>query len=261
MPRTMLTDQHWSKLITILRNFRIYLKPKLRSFVEAILYRIRTGCPWRDLPSEFGKSNSIFKKYSRWSKKSKFMEILKLIAVDADCEWVFIDGSHVRAHQHATGISDQAISKSVGGNSSKIHLAVDANGNPVEFIITDGTTHDVKVAPELLSLLDLEHTDTVCADKGYDSDVLREQIIATATKANIPKKSNTKSNNDHMDWYLYKIRHLVENAFARLKQFRGVATRYDKLKRNYESAVALACIFVWIPLLRRNPLRIIKANL
>ena len=64
-----------------------------------------------------------------------------------------------------------------------------------------------------------------------------------------------------MDWYLYKIRHLVENAFARLKQFRGVATRYDKLKRNYESAVALACIFVWIPLLRRNPLRIIKANL
>ncbi|EKU40339.1 transposase [Acinetobacter proteolyticus] len=52
----------------------------------------------------------------------------------------------------------------------------------------------------------------------------------------------------HMDWYLYKIRHLVENMFCRLKQFRGIATRYDKLKRNYQSAVALACIFLWLPL-------------
>ena len=62
-------------------------------------------------------------------------------------------------------------------------------------------------------------------------------------KANIPKKTNSQSNNDHMDWYLYKIRHLVENMFCRLKQFRGIATRYDKLKRNYQSSVALACIF------------------
>lgn len=68
MPRTMLTDQHWSKLETIFRNFRIYLKQNLRNFIEAILYRIRTGCPWRDLPSAFGKPNSIFKKFSRWSK-------------------------------------------------------------------------------------------------------------------------------------------------------------------------------------------------
>ena len=65
MPRTMLTDQHWSKLENIFRNFRIYLKQNLRNFIEAILYRIRTGCPWRDLPA-----------------------------------------SHVRAHQHATGIKD-----------------------------------------------------------------------------------------------------------------------------------------------------------
>ncbi len=54
MPRTMLNDQHWSKLETILRNFDIYLKRNLRHFIEAILYRIRTGCPWRDLPPDFG---------------------------------------------------------------------------------------------------------------------------------------------------------------------------------------------------------------
>ncbi|RZG71451.1 transposase, partial [Acinetobacter sp. WCHAc060033] len=120
MPRTMLNDQHWSKLKSILRNFNIYLKPNLRNFIEAILFRIRTGCPWRDLPEEFGKSNSIFQKYNRWSIKDKIMKIFKLLANDADIEWLFIDGTHVRAHQHSAGIKNQDISKSIGGNSSKI---------------------------------------------------------------------------------------------------------------------------------------------
>ncbi|MGD9698432.1 MAG: transposase [Acinetobacter sp.] len=70
----------------------------------------------------------------------------------------------------------------------------------------------------------------------YLNSRLRAQIVKTQTKANIPKKSNTKSGNTHMDWYLYKIRYLVENEFARLKQFRGIATRYNKLKQNYESS-------------------------
>ena len=147
-----------------------------------------------------------------------------------------------------TGIKDQAISKSIGGNSSKIHLAVDSHGNPVQFLIEDGTTHDVKVAPKLVNNIDLHETEILCADKGYDSESLREQIEKTGTQANIPKKSNTLSNNDHVDWYFYKIRHLIENTFARLKQFRGIATRYDKLKQSYENSVALACIFIWLPL-------------
>ena len=126
---------------------------------------------------------------------------------------------------------------------------MDANGNPIEIIISDGTTHDVKIAPKLIKTLDLSETEVLCADKGYDSESLREQISAEETKANIPRKSNTLSNNEHMDWYLYKIRHLVENTFCRLKQFRGITTRYDKLKCSYEGAVALASIFIWLPLL------------
>ena len=192
--------------------------------------------------------SQIFKKYSRWCKNDKLTKIFKLISSNADMEWVFIDGSHVRAHQHSAGIKDQDISKSIGGNSSKIHLAVDSNGNPIQFLIHDGTTHDVKVAPALVDKIDLTDTDVLSADKGYDSKALREQIERTSTKANIPKKSNTLSNNHYMDWHLYKIRHLVENTFARIKQFRGIATRYDKLKQNYENSVALACIFIWLPL-------------
>ena len=153
---------------------------------------------------------------------------------------MFIDAHHVKAEQHATAIKDQAISKSMGGSSSKIHLVIDSHGNPADFLIEDGTIHDVKVAPKLVDSLDLNETEILCADTGYDSESLRAQIEKTSTQANITKKSNTLLNNDQMDWYLYKIRHLVENAFARLKHFRGIATRYDKLKQSYENSVALA---------------------
>ena len=99
-------------------------------------------------------------------------------------------------------------------------FAVDfGNTNSIEIMITNGTTHNVKVAPELVTKLNLEETEILCADKGYDSEPLREQIRATDTQAKILRKSNTQSNNNHIDWNLYKIRHLVENAFARLKQF------------------------------------------
>lgn len=67
--------------------------------------------------------------------------------------WLFIEGSHILASQHSAGITDQAISISARGNSSKIHFVVDSNGNTIDFIITDGATHDVKVAPDLISRL------------------------------------------------------------------------------------------------------------
>ena len=247
----MLTEKHWLKLKPILLDLNIYDKPNLRNILEGILFRMRTGVPWRDIPSQFGRCNTIFKTFSRWSKNNKLMQLFKQLSKDIDYEWLFMDGTHIRAHQHSSGAAsktDEAISKSIGGNSSKIHMIVDACGNPYEFLITDGTTHDVKVAPELLSKVSLKTTEYVSADKGYDSDSLREIIAEQSVKAVIPKKRNTKANNDHMDWYIYKIRHLVENAFARLKHFRGIATRYDKLKQHYENTVALACAYIWLKL-------------
>ena len=86
------------------------------------------------------------------------------------------------------------------------------------------------------------------ADKGYDSELLRIQIREKGSVPIIPRKQNSTIGNDGMDWCLYKYRHLVENVFARLKHFRAIATRYDKLKRNYESVIALACAFIWLPM-------------
>ncbi len=86
------------------------------------------------------------------------------------------------------------------------------------------------------------------ADKGYDNEELREIIREKSSTPIIPRKNNSKTGNDDIDWGLYKYRHLVENVFARLKHFRAIATRYDKLKRNYASMVALACGYLWLPM-------------
>ena len=154
-----------------------------------------------------------------------------MLIKDSDLKWVFIDGTHIKGHQHSSGINEnvQCISKSVAGHATKIHLAVDSHGNPITFILSDGTTHDVKVASDLIDQIDLSTTEIVCADKGYDSDALREHIKQTGCFNNIPRKQNTKSTNNHMDWPLYKIRHLVENALAKLKNGAVVDKHYARL--------------------------------
>lgn len=249
MPRLMLTDELWSKLRTIMRQVGIYDKPNLRKVVEGILYRMRVGCPWRDLPSKFGCWNSVYQQFNRWSSKNKLMTIFKLLVTEPDLEWEFIDGSIVKAHQHSAGAvggQDEAIGKSVAGNTTKIHMAVDGYGFPIDFRITGGEVHDCIVAPEFIS--QLPQTDYVVADKGYDSEHIRNIVRSKSSIPVIPRKSNSKIGNNDMDWGLYKYRHLVENIFARLKHFRAISTRFDKLKRNYASTVALACSYVWLPM-------------
>ena len=80
MARRMLGEERWSKLRTIMRDNGIYNKPNLRKTVEGILYRMRVGCPWRDLPRTFGRWNTVFQTFNRWSSKGKLMAIFKALA-------------------------------------------------------------------------------------------------------------------------------------------------------------------------------------
>ena len=227
----------------------IYDKHNLRNIVEGILYRMRVGCPWRDLPSKFGLWNSIYQQFNRWSSKNKLIDIFESLVEYPDLEWEFIDGSIVKAHQHSAGAANnenQAIGKSVAGNTTKIHMATDACGLPISFEITGGEVHDCKVAPEFIEKLPT--ADYTIADRGYDSEELREIIRKKLSLPIIPRKNNSTIGNNDIDWGLYKYRHLIENLFARLKHFRSIATRYDKLKRNYASMLALACGYLWLPM-------------
>lgn len=229
MPRTMITDHQWIRLKIILLQLGIYNKHNLRRTLEGILFRLRTGISWRELPSDFGHWTQVYRCFLlRWSKQGKITALFKVLQFCPDKEWLFIDGSYVKVHQYACNVTDkqeQGIGKSIGGNTTKIHLMVDACGNPVDFIITGGQVHDVKVAPMLIEQHNITQTKMACADKGYDCDKPRDVIRQTNTKPNIPKRCNSKSKGHPMDWYMYKTRHLVENNFAALKQFRAIATR------------------------------------
>lgn len=249
MARLQLSDTLWSRLRAALVYCRVYDTEDLRITVEGILYKLRVGCPWRDLPVAFGNWNSVFKRFNNWCKKGKLKIAFRKLATDPDHEWTFVDGTIVKAHQHSSGArkgEETAVGKNVAGNSTKIHLAVDAFGLPIEFELTGGQVHDVKVAPTIVDAL--PQLENFIADKGYDSQPLRDQILEKGAVSNIPRKSNTTKGNDHMDWCLYKYRHLVENAFARLKHFRSIATRYEKLKRNFEGMICLGCALMWLPM-------------
>ena len=87
MARQMLSNKHWSKLRKIMRNIGIYIKPNLRMTVEGIFYRIRVGSPWRDIPPEFGKWESVYQAFNRWSRKGKITDIFNQLVVEPDTEW------------------------------------------------------------------------------------------------------------------------------------------------------------------------------
>jgi transposase len=248
--RPMLTNELWAKLSPIIFNHGIYDKPSLRITVEGILYRFRIGCPWRDLPREqYGDWNKIYKRFNDWSRGDKLMMIFKALSAVADMEWKFIDGSIVKAHQHSCGArkgEERAIGKSVAGNTSKIHMVTDSSGNPIDFEITEGQLHDIQMATELVERT--PHSDYTVADKGYDGEYLRWVIRECQSIPVIPKKKNSRSKNKQYDEDIYRLRHLVENLFARLKHFRGIATRFDKLKRNYVGTLAMACAYLWLKL-------------
>jgi transposase len=127
--------------------------------------------------------------------------------------------------------------------STKIHATTDALGNPTSFMLTPGQAHDLNGADGLLP--DLE-ADALLADKAYDADERVLDLLQKAGKtAIIPPKRNRKEQRDY-DTELYKARHLIENFFCKLKQYRAIATRYDKTACNFLAAVYLAAAVVWL---------------
>ena len=138
---------------------------------------------------------------------------------------------------------EQAIGRSRGGLSTKIHALVDALGNPLAFYLTGGQAHDLDGADALLPAMT---ADTLLADKADDADerVLKRLDEAGKT-AVIPPKANRIDPRDY-DKDTYKARHLIENFFCKLKLYRAIATRYDKTARNFLAAIHLAAAIVWL---------------
>ncbi|KFB66734.1 IS5 family transposase [Candidatus Accumulibacter vicinus] len=220
-----------------------------RLFVEAVLYRYRTGIPWRDRPQRFGDFRVVHIRFSRWSQSGVWKRVFRGWAEEADNEWVMMDASLVRAHPHRAGALkkgpevDQAIGRSRGGLSTKIHATVDALGNPTGFHLTPGQTHDLVGADVLLAD---SSADAVLADKADDAQKRLVEPLEKAGKQIVIPSRSTHLIQRPLDRHRYRARHLIENFFAKLKQFRAIATRYDKTARNFLGAIHLAASLVWL---------------
>ena len=127
--------------------------------------------------------------------------------------------------------------------STKIHATCDGLGNPTSFHLSAGQAHDLVGADALVPHLQAQ---SVIADRAYDADErVRHLLARRGQRAVIPSRSNRK-NPYRYDRELYKARHLIENLFAKLKQYRGIATRYDKTAINFLGAIHLAATIIWL---------------
>jgi len=188
----------------------------------------------------------VYQRFARCSRQGVWHRLFSELARDADFEEVFIDSTIVRAHQHAAGAAkkngDQALGRSRGGLSTKIHALVEGLGSLARFSLTGGEAGD---SPQALPLLKDLQPGSLSADKAYDSDVIIEHLRAQRIESVIPPRSNRLIQRP-FDTHRYKSRNLVERFFCRIKQFRRIATRYDKLAARFASFVALVAAVIWL---------------
>jgi transposase len=210
--------------------------------IHRILFVLSEGCSWRAIDSEDARWNSIYQYWNRWCREGVWQEILSRWMPELAGNLRFIDSTHVKVHQDgsnpAGGQQGQDMGKTKGGLNTKIHAGVDKKGNPEVLILGPGQEADISVAEEIVSSMDMEK---LAADKGYDSDAFRAWLYERGVTPCIPPKSN-RLYPQRYSKRTYRKRHVVENFFERIKRFRRVATRYDKLSRNFLGFVLLAVI-------------------
>jgi transposase len=140
------------------------------------------------------------------------------------------------------GEQKQAVGRSRGGRNTKIHALADAKGRLIAILLTGGEAHDCPVAERLIDRV--EPAELMLGDKAYDSNELRDELDQRGTKPVIPNRTN-RNRPFPFSKRLYKLRWRIESAFNRLKDFRRIATRYDKLARNFLASVCLVAALVW----------------
>jgi transposase len=146
------------------------------------------------------------------------------------------------AEKKRGGQESQALGRSVGGFSTKVHIAVDALGNPLRFLLTAGACHD---SPQAAALIEGFSCGALIADKGYDSDELVKAVEARGGAAVIPPRQNRTEQRDY-DRHLYRERHLIECFIGKIKHYRRVFSRFEKLSKNYLGFLSFVSALIWL---------------
>ncbi len=215
-----------------------------RTIVNGILWRIRTGAPWRDVPEKYGKWMTVYQRFRRWSEAGVWEAVASALAqAMADNSRHSIDPTTVRGHVSAAGAKgtrEQAFGRSRGGFTCKIHCLSDARGVPLVFHLTGGEAADC-TAFEAVTALAEQRPTYLLADKGYDTDAIRNALREEGIRAVIPPRSHLTS---VIRWNrrIYRERNRIERMIGHLKINRAIATHYDKLARSFLDVLHLATI-------------------
>ncbi|MFJ5919099.1 IS5 family transposase [Streptomyces ardesiacus] len=276
-----LTDAQWARIEPLLPD----RTPKRggrwrdhRKVIDAIAWKYRTGSPWMDLPEEFGSWKGAHNRLRMWALDGTWQRIFTALLAQADTagdlDWVVaVDSTIVRAHQHAAGARQKgapagepdhhALGRSRGGLTTKIHLAADGRCRPLAFVLTPGQAGDAPAFTQVMGQLRVPRKtgrprttpDAVLADKAYSSRAIRELLRKRGIRTVIPqpidqiaKRKNRGQRGGRPPAFNrenYRQRNTVERCINRLKQWRGLATRYDKTATIYLAGLHIAAIFLW----------------
>ncbi|MGW5590730.1 IS5 family transposase [Streptomyces sp. NPDC003857] len=276
-----LTDAQWTRIEPLLPD----RMPKRggrwrdhRQVIDAIAFKYRTGTPWMDLPEHFGTWKGAHNRLRKWATDGTWEKVFAALLAQADTEgnldWVVsVDSTIVRAHQHAAGARpkgspvgepvDHALGRSLGRLTTKIHLAADGRCRPLAFVLTPGQAGDAPAFGQVMTRLRVPRRigrpritpDAVLADTAYSSRAIRSHLQRRGFRAVIPEPADQVTNRKRLgsrggrppafDRDAYKQRNTAERCINKLKQWRGLATRYDKTTTIYLAGLHLAAIFIW----------------
>ncbi|MEU2049992.1 MULTISPECIES: IS5 family transposase [Streptomyces] len=277
--RLVITDAMWDRIEPLMPADPVRGRrwADHRRTLEAIAWKYRTCSPWRDLPEELGSFQTAHKRMIRWAVDGTWERILAAILAVAgaggDVGWtVSVDSTVCRAHQHSAGArkkgsdrpEDHALGRSRGGLSTKVHLASDSRARPLSMHVTAGQAGDAPAFEAVMAGIRIPRSGlgrprtrpaVVLADRAYSSRAIRGHLRRRGIRAVIPqpadqighrlRRGRAGGRPPGFNVEAYKERNTVERCIARLKQWRGLAMRTDKLAIAYQAALHLAAILIW----------------
>ena len=246
-----LTGGQWERIQPLLPPEKTGKKGRPRKdnrmMLNGMLWMNHSGAQWRQLPKRYGPWQSVYARFAKWCSDGIWEHVFSALNQDADTENLSIDSTCVKVRESSNGgekTGNKAVGRTKGGLNTKIHAIVDGLGNPVVFLLSPGNDNDSTHAIELMSMTDIAGS-SLLGDKAYGTKEILTYIKEHGAAVVIPPKSNAKEPWE-IDYFLYKEWHLVECFFQKLKWFRRVATRYDKLDRSFLAFVYMAAIMIWL---------------
>lgn len=239
-----------------------------RTVLSGILWVLRTGAPWRDLPARFGPWSTVWNRFRRWSAAGVWQRVLAALQRKADragqLDWDthYVDGTVIRAHQHAAGAvggqAHEALGWSRGGFSTKVHLRAEGGGKPMAFVVSGGERHESCYVEALLTRGHVRRAgrgrprarpQQIVGDKGYSYPTVRRALRRRGIRAVIPRRRDQRPHDGRyapFDRAVYGKRNRVERLINRLKQHRRIATRYEKHAGHYAAMLTVAAMLLWL---------------